>query len=112
MPFLINEMLIPGSCTHDNSMPSHLPSQLVCAVSEKDSLRLDLAVGLDGELVVGLEGRDGVVWDLGAWRVLACVCVGMRVAYVKPLIRVNSWTWVCVSEDLVGRGRGLTISPP
>lgn len=59
-------------------------------------LRCDLAISLDGELVVGLEGRDGTVWDLGTARVSACIRASSRrmiVAYVKPFIRVNSWTW-------------------
>jgi hypothetical protein len=57
-------------------------------------LRLDLAVVLDGDLVVGLERGDGVFGDLGALGVSVEVemwCVDGE-AYVKPLIRVNSLT--------------------
>jgi hypothetical protein len=55
---------------------------------------------LDGDLVVGLERGDSVVGDLCALGVSVEVEVWwvVQMAYVKPLIRVNSLTW----ETLVG----------
>jgi hypothetical protein len=101
MPLIYAQMLIPPCYCH--ACHTLIVYHISCALNLA-LLRLDLAVRLDGDLVVGLQGGDGIIGDLGTSGALALrsICGGGKRwwAYVKPLIRVNSLTWKHVLVDV------------